>query len=192
MSSGLTQPIVSDDSTDTTVNQEGNRFDIEGGELSGDGANLFHSFSEFGLDSGQIANFLSNPSIQTILSRITGGDPSVINGLIQVSGGTSNLFLMNPAGIIFGSEAQLNVPAAFTATTATGISFGDNLFNATGINDYTSLVGTPNGFVFNTPEPGSIVNTGTLEVNSEQNLSLIGGTVVSTGELVAPDGQITV
>ncbi len=192
MSSGLTQPIVSDDSTDTTVNQEGNRFDIEGGELSGDGANLFHSFSEFGLDSGQIANFLSNPSIQNILSRITGGDPSVINGLIQVSGGTSNLFLMNPAGIIFGNEAQLNVPAAFTATTATGISFGDNLFNATGINDYTSLVGTPNGFVFNTPEPGSIVNTGTLEVNSEQNLSLIGGTVVSTGELVAPEGQITV
>jgi len=192
MSSGLTQPIVSDDSTDTTVNQEGNRFDIEGGELSGDGANLFHSFSQFGLDSGQIANFLSSPSIQTILSRITGGDPSVINGLIQVSGGTSNLFLMNPAGIIFGNQAQLNVPAAFTATTATGISFGDNLFNATGINDYTSLVGTPNGFVFNTPEPGSIVNTGTLEVNSEQNLSLIGGTVVSTGELVAPGGQITV
>ncbi|MFP4578359.1 MAG: filamentous hemagglutinin N-terminal domain-containing protein, partial [Coleofasciculus sp.] len=192
MSSGLTQPIVSDDSTDTTVNQQGNRFDIEGGELSGDGANLFHSFSEFGLDSGQIANFLSNPSIQNILSRITGGDASVINGLIQVSGGTSNLFLINPAGIIFGNEAQLNVPAAFTATTATGISFGDNLFNATGINDYTSLVGTPNGFVFNTPEPGSIVNTGTLEVNSEQNLSLIGGTVVSTGELVAPEGQITV
>ncbi|MEQ9232977.1 CHAT domain-containing protein [Coleofasciculus sp. E2-BRE-01] len=192
MSSGLTQPIVSDDSTDTTVNQEGNRFDIEGGELSGDGANLFHSFSQFGLDSGQIANFLSSPSIQTILSRITGGDPSVINGLIQVSGGTSNLFLINPAGIIFGNQAQLNLPAAFTGTTATGISFGDNVFNATGINDYTSLVGTPNGFVFNTPEPGSIVNTGTLEVNSEQNLSLIGGTVVSTGELVAPGGQITV
>ncbi|EDX74573.1 haemagglutination activity domain protein [Coleofasciculus chthonoplastes PCC 7420] len=192
MSSGLTQPIVSDDSTDTTVNQQNNRFDIEGGELSGDGANLFHSFSEFGLDSGQIANFLSNPSIQNILSRITGGDASVINGLIQITGGTSNLFLMNPAGIIFGNEAQLNVPAAFTATTATGISFGDNLFNATGINDYTSLMGTPNGFVFNTPEPGSIVNTGTLEVNSEQNLSLIGGAVVSTGELVAPDGQITV
>ncbi|MEQ9552422.1 MAG: CHAT domain-containing protein [Coleofasciculus sp. G3-WIS-01] len=194
MSSGLTQPIVSDDSTDTIVTPDGNRFDIQGGQLSGDGANLFHSFSEFGLDSGQIANFLSNPSIQNILSRITGGDPSVINGLIQISGGTSNLFLMNPAGIIFGNDAQLNVPAAFTATTATGISFGDNfnLFNATGINDYTYLVGEPNGFVFNTPEPGSIVNTGTLEVDSGQDLSLIGGTVVSTGELVAPEGQITV
>ncbi|MFP5273749.1 CHAT domain-containing protein [Coleofasciculus sp.] len=192
MSSGLTQPIVSDDSTDTIVTPDGNRFDIQGGKLSGDGANLFHSFSEFGLDSGQIANFLSDPSIQNILSRITGGDPSVINGLIQISGGTSNLFLMNPAGIIFGNNAQLNVPAAFTATTATGISLGDNLFNATGINNYTSLVGEPNGFVFNTPEPGSIVNTGTLEVDSGQNLSLIGGTVVSTGELVAPEGQITV
>ncbi|MEQ9671623.1 CHAT domain-containing protein [Coleofasciculus sp. G2-EDA-02] len=192
MSSGLTQPIVSDDSTNTIVTPDGNRFDIQGGKLSGDGANLFHSFSEFGLDSGQIANFLSNPSLQNILSRITGGDLSIINGLIQISGGTSNLFLMNPAGIIFGNDAQLNVPAAFTATTATGISFGDNLFNATGINDYKSLVGEPNGFVFNTPEPGSIVNTGILKVDSGQKLSLIGGTVVSTGELVAPEGQITV
>jgi hypothetical protein len=39
-----------------------------------------------------------------------GGDASYINGLIQVIGGNSNLFLMNPAGIVFGSNAQLNVP----------------------------------------------------------------------------------
>jgi large exoprotein involved in heme utilization and adhesion len=32
---------------------------------------------------------------------------------------------MNPAGIVFGQNASLNVPAAFTATTANGISIGN-------------------------------------------------------------------
>jgi filamentous hemagglutinin family protein len=125
---------------------KGNRLDITGGQLSRDGANLFHSFNEFGLNAEQTANFLSNPSIQNILGRVTGGNASIINGLIQVTGGNSNLFLMNPAGIVFGRNASLNVPASFTATTATGIGFGNNWFNATGPNNYTTLVGTPNTF----------------------------------------------
>ncbi|HEY9650433.1 MAG TPA: filamentous hemagglutinin N-terminal domain-containing protein, partial [Coleofasciculaceae cyanobacterium] len=104
------QPITpAADGTATSITQEGNRFDIHGGTLSGDGANLFHSFEQFGLDRNQVANFLSNPQIQNILGRVVGGEASLINGLIQVTNGNSNLFLMNPAGIIFGSNAQLNV-----------------------------------------------------------------------------------
>ncbi|NES23995.1 MAG: filamentous hemagglutinin N-terminal domain-containing protein, partial [Symploca sp. SIO3E6] len=158
------QPIVSDQSTNTIVNTNGNQFDIEGGTLSGDGTNLFHSFSQFGLDNNQTANFLANPSIHHILGRITGGDASVINGLIQVTGGNSNLFLMNPAGIIFNSDAQLNVPAAFTATTATSIGFDGGLFNAVGTNNYSALVGSPNSFQFATSQPGAIINAGNLAV----------------------------
>ncbi|MEK0193571.1 hypothetical protein, partial [Microcoleus anatoxicus] len=56
------------DGTDTTVNTQGNRMDIGGGKLSGDGANLFHSFQQFGLTETQTANFLSNPAIQNILA----------------------------------------------------------------------------------------------------------------------------
>jgi filamentous hemagglutinin family protein len=114
------QPIVSDGTTNTLVTPNGNLYNISGGELSGNGENLFHSFSQFGLNPEQTANFLSNPSILNILGRVTGGNASLINGLIQVSGGNSNLFLMNPAGIVFGSNAQLNVPASFTATTCYG------------------------------------------------------------------------
>lgn len=67
------------------------------------------------------------------MGRVVGGNASIINGLIRVTGGNSNLFLINPAGIVFGSQAQLNVPAAFTATTATSIGFGNNLwFNVVG------------------------------------------------------------
>ena len=185
------QPILpAADGTDTQVTADGNRIDIMGGRLSGDGANLFHSFSQFGLDANQTANFLSNPNIHNILGRVTGGDPSVINGLIQVTGGNSNLFLINPAGIVFGASASLNVPAAFTATTADGIGFGDHWFNATGVNNYTALVGTPSTFAFTTNQPGSIINAGNLAVSQGQNLTLLGGTVVNTGQLSAPAGQI--
>ena len=170
------------DGTGTVVTPEGNRININGGSLSGDGANLFHSFTEFGLTHEQIANFLSNPSIHNILGRVNGGNPSIINGLIQVSGGQSNLYLMNPSGIIFGAGARLNVPASFTATTATGIGFGSNWFSATGVNDYAALVGTPNSFAFTLSQPGAILNAGNLAVDSGNILTLLGGTVVNTGK----------
>ncbi len=180
------------DGTNTVVTPDGNQLNINGGTLSGDGANLFHSFQKFGVDSNQIANFVSNPNIQNILGRVVGGDPSIINGLIQVTGGNSNLFLMNPAGILFGTNASLNVPADFTATTANSIGFGDNWFNAFGDNNYAALVGNPNAFAFTTTEPGSIVNLGNLAVGNGKNLNLFSNTVVSNGELSAPGGNITV
>ncbi|TAG93464.1 MAG: CHAT domain-containing protein [Oscillatoriales cyanobacterium] len=179
------------DGTGTNVTNTDNRYDIRGGSLSGDGANLFHSFQRFGLNEGQIANFLTNPAIKNILGRIS-GDASLINGLITVTGGNSNLFLINPAGIVFGPNASLNVPASFTATTATGVGFGSNFFNAIGINNFSTLVGTPNAFYFGVAQPGSIVNYANLTVTSGQSLALVGGTVISTGSLSAPSGQITV
>lgn len=192
-SPALAQPIIpASDSTGTVITSDGNRFDISGGTLSNDGANLFQSFQQFGLDSGQIANFLSNPQIQNILGRVVGETPSIINGLIQITGGNSNLFLMNPAGIVFGRNASLNVPAAFTATTATGIGFDGGWFNAFDSNNYSNLVATPNAFRFDATQAGTIINAGILAVTSGQSLSLIGGSVINTGTLQAPGGTINV
>jgi large exoprotein involved in heme utilization and adhesion len=70
------------DGTNSLVNLTGDRFDIQGGQLSGDRANLFHSFERFGLDLGQIANFLANPETRNLLVRVNGGSPSFINGLL--------------------------------------------------------------------------------------------------------------
>ncbi len=47
----------------------------------------------------------------------------MINGLIQLTEGNSNLLMMNPAGIIFGANARLNVPASFVVTTGSSIGF---------------------------------------------------------------------
>jgi filamentous hemagglutinin family protein len=192
--SAFAQSIVpAADGTNTQVIPNRNEFNIQGGQLSGDGANLFHSFEKFGLSEGQIANFLSNPNIRNIIGRINGGEASLINGLIQVLGGNSNLYLMNPAGIIFGANAQLNVPAAFTATTSTGIGFGNNnWFNAVGENNWSVLVGTPNEFRFDNLNPGSIVNFGNLAVGTGESLTLLGGNTINLGTLEAPGGRITI
>ncbi|MBD2005191.1 MULTISPECIES: CHAT domain-containing protein [Cyanophyceae] len=190
----IAQPIVpATDGTGTIVNVTGDRLDISGGKLSGQGDNLFHSFNQFDLNSAQTANFLTNQNIQNILGRVVGGDASKINGLIQVIGGNSNLYLMNPAGIIFGNNARLNVPASFTATTATSIGFGNNNWlNAIGNNNYADLSGTPSLFNLSATQASAIVNSGDLAVGQNQNLTLLSGVVVNTGRLAAPGGNITV
>jgi filamentous hemagglutinin family protein len=186
------QIVPAADGTGTTTQQNNNRIDISGGQTAAGGANLFHSFSQFNVSPSQIANFISNPNIQNILGRVNGGDASFINGMLQITGGNANLFLMNPSGIVFGANASLNLPASFTATTATGINFANGQFSAIGNNNYTNLFGNPNAFVFGLTQPGAIVNGGTLEVISGQNIDLIGGTVISTGTVKAPNGNINI
>ncbi len=163
-------------------------------------ANLYQSFQQFGLTQGQIANFMSNPSIQNILARVTGGNVSVINGLVQVTGGNSNLYLLNPAGIIFGANASLNVPAAFTATTASGIQVGNSWFGVnTSIDDVKKLTGTPQAFGFasstsiSTDQPAAaIINAGNLTTKEGQSITLVGGLVINTGTITTPSGKITI
>lgn len=187
----LAEPIVpATDGTGTLVEINGNEFNITGGKISGDRANLFHSFQEFGLKAGETANFISSPEINNILVRVTGGNASIINGLIQVTGSNSNLFLMNPAGIVFGPNASLNIPADFIATTATGIGFNSGWFNAAGINQYDQLIGTPSVFQFD--GNGGIVNFGNLNLSAGHQLGLLGSTVLNFGNLSAPGGNIII
>ncbi|MEM7771076.1 MAG: CHAT domain-containing protein [Cyanobacteria bacterium P01_A01_bin.37] len=192
----IAQVRAARDGVGTRVNREGNaerdRFLIDGGTRSGDRQNLFHSFEDFGLSADQVATFLADPDVRNILSRVVGGDPSIINGLIEVTGGNANLYLLNPAGVVFGPNSRLNVPGDFTATTATGIGFDDGWFNAVGESDYAALVGEPGRFAFATTAPGSIINEGTLRVSHGSSLTLLGGTVINTGTLAAPGGDITI
>ncbi|HEY9835352.1 MAG TPA: filamentous hemagglutinin N-terminal domain-containing protein, partial [Vampirovibrionales bacterium] len=181
------------DGTNTQVHWNGTQYNIQGGTLSKDGVNLFHSFEKFGLNPGEIANFQSTLHLQNILGRVTGGTASVINGLIQISGGNANLFLMNPAGILFGQNAQLNVSGDFFATTATGIGFDSNTwFSATGFQNWQEVVGTPVEFAFDSWKPGSIANFGRMELQPGHALVLMGGTVLNAGNLTSPGGNITV
>jgi filamentous hemagglutinin family protein len=193
------QVTPANDGTGTIVEQRtGN---ITGGQTTG--TNLFHSFQQFDVISGQTANFVPDAGITNILGRVGGNAPSVVNGTIQVTG-NANLYLMNPAGLIFGQGAVLNVPGSFVGTTANAIGFGDGKwFNAVGTNTYEALTGNPTGFAFTTAQPGSIFNAAKLEgVNPSPDaatpgnriggLTLVGGAVVSTGEIKVPGGNVNI
>jgi filamentous hemagglutinin family protein len=170
------------------VNSSGSIYQIDGGAIRG--GNLFHSFSDFSLPTGSTAYF-NNSGIENIISRVTGTAISHIDGLIKANG-TSNLFLINPNGIVFGENAKLEIGGSFTATTAKAIKFADgNFFSATDMGSVPLLtMSVPVGVQWGTGQPKSIINAGNLSVASEQNLTLSAGTIVSTGELRSPEGNL--
>ena len=129
LSSSVAQ-ISSDGTLSTTVTSDDDiNFLIENGDRSGN--NLFHSFSDFSIPNLGEAYFNNDIDIVNIFSRVTGGNISDIQGLIRANG-TANLFLINPAGIIFGENASLDIGGSFFASTAQSIVFGEGLeFSAT-------------------------------------------------------------
>ncbi|MCU0534778.1 MAG: filamentous hemagglutinin N-terminal domain-containing protein [Hydrococcus sp. Prado102] len=155
------------------------------------GSNLFHSFREFNITEGRAAYFANPTAIKTIFSRVTGNNPSQIFGTLGVEG-DANLFFINPNGIIFGPNATLDVRGSFIGSTANSIAFpnGEN-FSATNPNAPPLLtidVPVPIGLVFEGSDRGIILNRADLKPG--QNLTLVGGTILSSGQLSAPGKEI--
>ena len=123
----FSQPVVaqisSDGTTNTIVNTNENSFVIRQGERAGN--NLFHSFTDFNVLPEQRVYFVNPVDIDSILSRVTGSAPSNIFGTLGVDG-LADLFLINPQGILFGPDAQLDIAGSFYGTTATAVDLGNN------------------------------------------------------------------
>ncbi|QHG20470.1 filamentous hemagglutinin [Nostoc sp. ATCC 53789] len=204
--------VISDGTTNTVVNQSGNNFNIFNGIQKGN--NLFHSFSNFSIPAGSTAIFNNAADVQNIFSRVTAGSVSNIDGLIQANG-SANLFLLNPSGIIFGSNAQLNIGGSFIGTTAESIKFADGVeFSA--INPQITpllTINAPIGLQLGSnPAPINVQGTGhslsnpnpsglppiivapsasELRVQPEQTLALVGGNLHLNGAtLTAQQGQV--
>ena len=182
---------------------------IDGGAVRG--GNLFHSFREFNVDEGQGAYFSNPDNIVNILTRVTGGNVSEVLGTLGVLG-NANLFLINPAGIVFGPNARLDVGGSFFATTADGVLFDGFEFAANNPEAPPLLtINIPIGLNIR-ENPGTIVNQATvttledgnslrdeagflvpqgLNVPQNQTLALVGGDVLfNNGVAISPGSNI--
>jgi filamentous hemagglutinin family protein len=183
---GFAQSIVGQD--ETIVKPTGNDFIVDGGAVAGQ--NLFHSFVQFGLGPKQTVTFeLKDPAIANIFARVTGGNPSWLNGNVAIGGGKlGNFYLMNPAGVIFGPNFQLPTGLPLTATTANGVMFDSQWWSATGVNDYDVLTKDPVAFGFTSAQPAAIINRW---ASGDTPLTLVAGTVISPADSTAIAGNLT-
>jgi len=190
--------VTPDGTVNTQVNQTDNVSEITGGETRGN--NLFHSFQEFSVRTGNEAFFNNANNISNIFSRVTGGNASTIDGLIRANGSAS-LFLINPAGIIFGEGARLDIGGSFYGSSADSILFEDGEFSATDLDNPPVLtINAPIGLNLR-DEPGDIVNRSIVQNSNEEfvglavapgnNLAFIGGNInFEAGEATASGGNI--
>ncbi len=163
---------------------------IDGGAIRGD--NLFHSFQQFNINAGRGAYFSNPAGIANILTRVTGGNVSNIQGVLGVLG-KANLFLINPNGIIFGPNARLDVGGSFLGSTANSLLFKNGFeFSATNPQAPPLLtINVPIGLGFRN-NPQNITSQSTnLAVGQGNSLTLVGGNVsLNGGSLQAPNGRI--
>jgi filamentous hemagglutinin family protein len=171
------------------------------------GNNLFHSFGQFNVGAGESATFTGLPSIGNVISRVTGGQLSSINGLIDTRTfmPTANFFLLNPAGIMLGAGASLNVGGAFHLSTADYLCLGSGgcLADPTAGKFFASLgrgdvltVAAPAAFGFFGPPPtgsiGIVVDGSNLPGIPDppvgQTMSLVGGQIQVTNATLSPPG----
>ncbi len=163
---------------------------INGGAIRG--SNLFHSFSEFNVSQGQRVYFANPIGIQTILTRITGKNSTNINGTLGVDGG-ANLFVINPNGIVFGQNAQLEIRGSFIATTASAVQFGiQGEFSTTQPQAAPLLTVQPSALLFqHLPASIELQPNASLEVLSGRTIALVGGNLnFNQAAINAPSGTI--
>ncbi|MBD2515791.1 filamentous hemagglutinin N-terminal domain-containing protein [Nostoc sp. FACHB-973] len=195
------QSIQKDGTTPTTPDTCSGSCNIGGGIQRG--SNLFHSFSEFNVDLGATVLFI-DPGVTNILTRVTGNGRSNILGTLGVSGGNANLFLINPNGIFFGSNAKLDVRGSFVGTTANAIQFGNQGFFRASVSEVPLLTVNPSALFYQNPkgviQNNSIASAGVDSTNSAvlglrvpdgRSLLLVGGEVnLDGGRLNAFGGRV--
>jgi filamentous hemagglutinin family protein len=165
-----------------SIESKGDVIEISGGASSVN--NLFHSFLEFNVSPGESVYFL-DPGVKNIIAHVR-QKRSSIDGILGVSGGSANLFLINPMGIVFGENAQLDLKGSFLASTADSIIFDDGSEFGFSSSSSPSLltVNLPVGLRFG-EMPGAIVNKSTVFITDSNDSIISAGLTVSPGKTIA-------
>jgi filamentous hemagglutinin family protein len=190
--------VTLDGSTGTTRALTGPDYQITENLGQRAGNNLFHSFGRFNLNRSESATFSGSTGIRNVFSRVTGGQTSTIDGLLRSTIPNANLYFINPAGVIFGENARIDVKGSFHTSTADYLGFSDGVrfdsADSTAKPILTTATPEAFGFLGNQPAGKITVSGGVnsiLEVRQGETLSLIGGDInLKDSVLYAPGGQI--
>ncbi len=190
-------PVIAEVVLDGTLGASGSvagpNYDITQGLGKTVGQNLFHSFSQFNLSNTESATFSGDATVNNVISRVTGGDASTINGLVRSTIPGADFFFINPAGVVLGNDASIDVGGSFNVGTAEYISLdGIGRFDAINPAASTLTIDPPTAFGFYAGPPASIdIGDALLQTKTSQRLSVIGGDITITdGNLYAPGGQV--
>jgi filamentous hemagglutinin family protein len=148
-----------------TFAQQGNVYTIT------NSPNAIINWNSFSIQSGETTSFLQQSSTSAVLNRITGQDPSQILGALQSNG---RVYLINPNGILFGNNAQVNVNglvASSLAITDADFLAGKNRFSAGTI-------------------AGKVSNQGAITTPSGGQVLLIAPQVENSGIITSPQGDV--
>lgn len=192
ISSSLQAEVITDGSLGERINLPGPNFQIDAQLGQQRGGNLFHSFQDFNLHSHESATFSGNNQVQNIISRVTGGHPSQLDGTIRAVP-NANMYLLNPYGILFGPNARLDIQGSFYASTADYLRLGSaGKFNARQLSDSNLTISPVEAFGFLTSTPETLsIQASQLAVSEQVTLSLIGGDIkITSGQLFAPSGRL--
>ncbi|RIY33882.1 hypothetical protein CKF54_02005, partial [Psittacicella hinzii] len=135
--------------------------------------NAIINWQKFNIQSNEIVKFLQESSSSAVLNRVLGGELSQILGTLQSNG---KVFIVNPAGIVFGDSAVVDVSSLVASTLD--------------LSDQDFLSGN---YVFDQDKDqaiASVINQGMIKVADDGTLALVGGKVLNTGVLEAKNGTI--
>ena len=132
------------------------------------------NWNSFSIGQDEFVIFNQPSSSAVTLNRVLGGSMSELLGSMQANG---RVFLINPAGILVGQGAQIDVNS-FIASTQN-------------ITDADFLDGNANGrYVFSGASAQSIVNNGNVTAADGGFVVLLGDTVTNTGVIQATKGTV--
>lgn len=144
------------------------------------------NWQSFSIGAGQSVQFVQPNAAAVALNRVIGQDPTAIYGSLSANG---QVFLINPAGVMFAPTAQVNVGGLVASSLAISnedFSAGRYIFSGSG-NIVTTTLAASTGTAVGTGTGGT---AGSITVNNTAgNVST--GAITTTGGNKGDGGSVT-
>jgi filamentous hemagglutinin family protein len=128
------------------------------------------NWREFSVSESAHVEFIQPDASSVTLNRVTGSQISEIRGRISAPG---RVVLVNPAGVLFTEDAEVNVGSLIASTL--DISTQDFLDG-----NYTFSGGSTN----------AVINQGRIGVGDGGYVAMVAARIVNQGEIAAPSGSV--